>query len=118
MAKAAKAQHQADMTDLNERVGASFEEQAARRAWNQQVAHDQQKQTAEKMTAMLLDYKESHTGIEYWPFEASKPGMVLPDKKVRAHANARATHTNLRQKKRHVSPACAPTTRASSRAAA
>ena len=81
-AKEARARHVAEMNDLRDRVGASFEEQAARRAWNRQVATDQLAQTSEKNTAALLDYKESHTAIEYWPYEAVQPVFVMPDPKV------------------------------------
>lgn len=81
--KEARVRHVADMNDLRDRVGASFEEQAARRAWHKQIATDQLHQTDEKLTTALLDYKESHTGIEYWPYEVGDGhAFVLPDKKV------------------------------------
>ena len=82
MRKEAKARHIAEMTELRDRVGAGFEEQAARRAWHKTIAVEQQTQTAEKQTTALLDYKESHTGIEYWPYEADPPAFVLPEPKV------------------------------------
>ena len=81
MQKQARKQHVADMNELRDRVGASFEEQAARRAWHRQIANDQRHQTEEKLTAALLDYKESKSGIEYWPYEAQPVGFQKPDPK-------------------------------------
>jgi hypothetical protein len=80
--KEAKARHVAEMHELRDRVGASFEEQAARRAWHRTIAHEQLAQTGEKLTAALLDYKEAHTGIEYWPYEADPPAVVKVDPKT------------------------------------
>ena len=80
--KEARARHIAEMHELRDRVGAGFEEQAARRAWHRTIAQEQLVQTGEKLTAALLDYKESHTGIEYWPYEAEPPVLAMPDPKV------------------------------------
>ena len=80
-AKEGRAQYVEDMNKLRSETGADFEEAAARRAWHRSVASDQQAQTAERRTANLLDYKESHTGIEYWPFEAGRPAFDLPSPK-------------------------------------
>jgi hypothetical protein len=102
--KHTKVRHIEEMNELRERTGAVFEEQAARRAWTRAVANEQQVQTAEKRTAALLDYKESHTGIEYWPFELStdRRGLTMPHPKDYGEellaAVARKEHQKERQK--------------------
>ena len=78
----ARRRHEGEMSELRDRVGAAFEEHASRRAWHQQVAQEQLAQADEKETATLLDYKEAHTGIEYWPYEAGAPAFVRPDPKM------------------------------------
>ena len=45
------------------------------RARNRQIQRD------EKQAAALLDYKESRSAPEYWPYEAAKPGFALPEPK-------------------------------------
>jgi len=74
--------HKDQIDDLRARVAHSFEEEASRRSWHQQIAKDQTVQLAEKQANELASYKDAHTPLEYWPFEVDKPGMVLPDKKV------------------------------------
>jgi len=78
----AKRQHEEDMHNLKLRVAHNFEEHASRRSWHRQVATEQNEQLAEKVAAELAQHKDSHTALEYWPFEVDKPGMVVPDKKV------------------------------------
>ena len=77
-----KRWHEEQMNELKQRVAHSFEEMASRRSWHRQVAADQLAQTDEKLEQALADYKEAHSGLEYWPYEADKPGMIVPDKKV------------------------------------
>ena len=79
---AARRQHQADMNELKGRVAHAYEENASRRSWHRQVATEQTVQTSEKKAAELQAYKEAHSPLEYWPYEADKPGFVPPDKKV------------------------------------
>ena len=79
---AARKQHIQDMRELKGRVAHAYEEEASRRSWHRQVATEQLIQTEEKSAAELQAYKESHLPIEYWPYEADKPGFVPPEKKV------------------------------------
>ena len=77
----ARARHAAELEELNDRVNEGFEELAARRAWHREIAQDQLAQRDEKQAAALLDYKESRSAPEYWPYEAAKPGFALPEPK-------------------------------------
>ena len=82
--QAARRQHIDDMRELKGRVANTFEEVAARRSWNKQVAREQLVQTEEKMQAELEAYKDSHAPTEYWPYEAAsdRRGFAVPPKKV------------------------------------